>query len=46
MARRAGELSLALELLLSRWQRDRALDAWGGRGSLAAALGAARRLYR
>jgi hypothetical protein len=39
VARRAGELSLAPELLLSRRQRDRALDAWGGRGSLAAALG-------
>ena len=39
VARRAGELSLAPELLLSRRQRDRALAAWGGRGSLAAALG-------
>jgi ribonuclease D len=39
VARRAGELSLAPEVLLSRRQRDRALDAWGGRGSLAAALG-------
>ena len=39
VARRAGELSLVPELLLSRRQRDRALDAWGGRGSLAAALG-------
>ena len=39
VARRAGELSLPPELLLSRRQRDRALDAWGGRGSLAAALG-------
>ena len=39
VARRAAELSLAPELLLSRRQRDRALDAWGGRGSLAAAIG-------
>ncbi len=39
VARRAAELSLAPELLLSRRQRDRALDVWGGRGSLAAALG-------
>ncbi len=39
VARRAAELSLAPELVLSRRQRDRALDAWGGRGSLAAAIG-------
>jgi ribonuclease D len=39
VARRARELSLAPELLLSRRQRDRALDAWGGRGSLAASIG-------
>jgi ribonuclease D len=39
VARRAQELSLPPELLLSRRQRDRALDAWGGRGSLAAAMG-------
>ena len=39
VARRSTELSLAPELLLSRRQRDRALDAWGGRGSLAAAIG-------
>jgi len=39
VARRAGELSLAPELLLSRRQLDRALEEWGGRGSLAAALG-------
>ena len=39
VTRRASELSLAPELLLSRRQRDRALDAWGGRGSLAAAVG-------
>lgn len=39
VTRRARELSLAPELLLSRRQRDRALEAWGGRGSLAAALG-------
>jgi len=37
--RRAGELSLTPELLLSRRQRDRALDAWGGRGSLSSAVG-------
>ena len=39
VARRAGELGLAPELLLSRRQRDRALDAWDGRGSLAASIG-------
>ncbi len=39
VARRATELSLVPELLLSRRQRDRALDAWGGRGSLADAVG-------
>ena len=39
VARRAGELSLPPELLLSRRQRDHALDAWDGRGSLAAAVG-------
>ena len=39
VARRAAELSLTPELLLSRRQRDRALDAWDGRGSLAAAIG-------
>ncbi|MEQ1760573.1 MAG: ribonuclease D [Vicinamibacterales bacterium] len=39
VARRASELSLAPELVLSRRQLDRALDAWAGRGSLAAALG-------
>ena len=39
VARRAKELSLAPELLLSRRQRDRALDAWDRRGSLAALVG-------
>ncbi len=39
VTRRAGELSIAPELLLSRRQRDRALDAWDGRGSLAAVIG-------
>lgn len=39
VARRATELSLPPELLLSRRQRDRALDAWGGRGSLTAVIG-------
>jgi ribonuclease D len=39
VARRAGELSLAPEVLLSRRQRDRALDAWDGHGSLAAVVG-------
>ena len=39
VTRRAGELSLPPELLLSRRQRERALEAWGGRGSLSAAIG-------
>ncbi|MEO7191034.1 MAG: HRDC domain-containing protein [Vicinamibacterales bacterium] len=39
VARHAHELSLPPELLLSRRRRDRALDAWGGRGSLAASIG-------
>lgn len=39
VARHAQELSLPPEVLLSRRQRDRALDAWDGRGSLAAAIG-------
>jgi ribonuclease D len=40
VAQRATELQLPAELLLSRRQRDRALDAWGRRGgSLAAAIG-------
>ncbi|MEQ1870774.1 MAG: ribonuclease D [Vicinamibacterales bacterium] len=39
VARRAAALSLPPELLLSRRQRDRALDTWGGRGSLASAVG-------
>jgi ribonuclease D len=39
VARRANELELPADVLLSRRQRERALDAWGGRGSLAAALG-------
>jgi ribonuclease D len=40
VAQRAAELQLPAELLLSRRQRDRALDAWVRRGgSLAAAVG-------
>lgn len=39
VARRATELELPAEALLSRRQRERALDAWDGRGSLAAAVG-------
>jgi hypothetical protein len=39
VARRAGELQILPELLLSRRQRDRALTAWSGRGSLAEAIG-------
>lgn len=40
VAQRANELQLPAELLLSRRQRDRAMDAWArGGGSLAAALG-------
>ncbi len=39
VARRSGELGLSAELLLSRRQRDRALDAWAGRGSLADRIG-------
>lgn len=39
VARHAAELSLPPELLLSRRQRDRALEAWAGRGSLTAVIG-------
>ncbi len=39
VARRARELSLAPELLLSRRQRDRALGAWDERGLLSASIG-------
>jgi ribonuclease D len=39
VVRRANELELPAEVLLSRRQRERALDAWDGRGSLAAAVG-------
>jgi ribonuclease D len=40
VVRRANELQLPAELLLSRRQRDRALDAWArSGGSLAAAVG-------
>lgn len=39
VARRAGELGISPELLLSRRLRDRALDAWQGRGSLAERIG-------
>jgi ribonuclease D len=36
---RATELGLAPELLLSRRQRERAIDAWDGHGALADAIG-------
>lgn len=39
VTRHAQELSLPPELLLSRRMRERALDAWDGRGSLAAVIG-------
>lgn len=39
VVRRANELELPAEALLSRRQRERALDAWDGRASLAAAVG-------
>ena len=39
VVRRANELELPAEAILSRRQRERALDAWDGRGSLAAAVG-------
>jgi ribonuclease D len=39
VTRRAGEIGIPPELLLSRRKRDRALAAWDGRGSLAAAIG-------
>ena len=39
VARRAGEIGIPPELLLSRRQRDRALAAWKERGSLVAAVG-------
>jgi len=39
VARRAGDLSLPPELLLSRRQRERAIEAWDGQGSLAASIG-------
>ena len=39
VARRAAELGISSELLLPRRQRDRALDAWSGRGSLAERIG-------
>jgi ribonuclease D len=39
VTRRATELELPPELLLSRRQRERAIDAWDGRGSLADAVG-------
>ena len=39
VVRRANELELPAEALLSRRQRERALDVWDGRGSLAAAVG-------
>ena len=39
VTKRAAELELQPELLLSRRQRERAIDAWDGRGSLADAVG-------
>ncbi len=39
VSRRAGEVGIPPELLLSRRQRDRALRTWGGQGSLAATIG-------
>ena len=39
VTKKAAELELAPELLLSRRQRERAIDAWGGSGSLADAVG-------
>jgi ribonuclease D len=39
VARRAAELGISSELLLSRRQRDRALDTWRGRGPLAETIG-------
>ena len=39
VARRAGEIGIPPELLLSRRQRDRALAAWHGQGSLADRIG-------
>ena len=41
VARRSGEVGLSPELLLSRRQRDRAIDSWraGGGGSLAERVG-------
>lgn len=39
VARRATQLGISSELLLSRRLRDRALDAWQGRGSLAGEIG-------
>jgi ribonuclease D len=36
---KAAALALPPELLLSRRQRERAIEAWGGRGSLADAVG-------
>lgn len=39
VARRAAELGISSELLLSRRLRDRALDSWNGRGSLSERIG-------
>ena len=39
VSRRAGEIGIPPELLLSRRQRDRALSVWRGAGSLAASIG-------
>jgi ribonuclease D len=44
---KAAELELPPELLLSRRQRERAIEAWDGRGSLADAVGGFRgQLFR
>ena len=39
VAQRARDLSLPPELLLSRRQRERVLEAWDGQGSLSASIG-------
>lgn len=44
VTRRATELGISAELLLSRRLRDRALDSWNGRGSLAESVGGFRGL--
>jgi ribonuclease D len=44
VTRRATELGISAELLFSRRLRDRALDSWNGRGSLAESVGGFRGL--